>query len=113
MRWCWLIVGISGCGRVNTAASGRTVARSAPWGDTDMIVEWLEILAGVLGAIGVIAAFVLGYRAPRATESEFKIRIQPRPVAPETYSASLIATHPADQPIVLRARAVRNPARGS
>src|SRR3546814_9706569 len=77
-----------------------------------MIVEWLEILAGVLGAIGVIAAFVLGYRAPRATEPEFKLRIQPRPVAPETYSASLIATNPGDQPIVLRALVVQNPARG-
>ncbi|MFN4089410.1 MAG: hypothetical protein ACK4QW_10270, partial [Alphaproteobacteria bacterium] len=77
-----------------------------------MIVEWLEILAGVVGAIGVIAAFVLGYRAPRTTEPQFKLRIQGRPVADNTYPASLIATNPGDQPIILRALVVQNPDRG-
>lgn len=77
-----------------------------------MIVEWLEILAGVVGAIGVIAAFVLGYRAPRATEPQFTLRIQQRPVADNTYPASLIANNPGDQPIILRALVVQNPDRG-
>lgn len=78
-----------------------------------MIVEWLEILAGVVGAIGVIAAFVLGYRAPRATEPVFTLKIQPRAVADNTYSASLVASNPGDQPIILRALVVQNPDRGT
>lgn len=77
-----------------------------------MIVEWLEIAAGLVGVVGVVAAFVLGYRAPRATDPVFKLRVQPQPVAPDVYSASLIATNPGDQPVVLRALVVQNPGRG-
>lgn len=77
------------------------------------MVEWLEIIAGVIGAIGVICAFVLGYRAPRNTEPVFEIRFEadPNPEA-AAVQAALIAHNPSDRPILLRSLVIQNPNRG-
>lgn len=76
------------------------------------MLEWLEIAVGVIGAIGVICAFVLGYRAPRPTEPIFELRFLEPTDDSGTLSAALIATNPGDRPILLRSMVIQDPGRG-
>ena len=76
------------------------------------MVEWLEIAAGVIGAIGVICAFVLGYRAPRNTEPVFELRFDDSVDDSGAFRAALLATNPSDRPILLRSLVIQNPNRG-
>ena len=76
------------------------------------MLEWLQIAVGVIGAIGVICAFVMGYRAPRPTEPIFELRFTDPPDENGTLSAALIATNPGDRPILLRSLVIQDPGRG-
>ena len=76
------------------------------------MLEWLEIIAGVIGAIGVICAFVLGYRAPRNTEPVFQLRFDDLMDDTGAIRSALIATNPSDRPILLRSLVIQNPNRG-
>lgn len=76
------------------------------------MLEWLEIIAGVIGAIAVICAFVLGYRAPRNTEPEFELRFADEPADSGAMRAALLAHNPSDRPILLRSLVIQNPDRG-
>ena len=76
------------------------------------MLEWLEIAVGVIGAIGVICALVLGYRAPRNSEPVFELRFDDGPDEAGALRAALLATNPSDRPILLRSLVIQNPQRG-
>src|SRR5690606_4646638 len=76
------------------------------------MIEWLEILAAVVGAVGVLCALVLGYRAPRNAEPWFEIQFEDEVMETDTLRAALLAQNPSDRPVLLRSLVIQNHERG-
>lgn len=73
---------------------------------------WIEIFAAIVGVVGVVLAFVLGYRAPRAEEPEFDISIDEGASGPDGATAVLTVHNPGGHPLHLRSLVLQDPGRG-
>lgn len=73
---------------------------------------WIEILAAIVGVIGVVLAFVLGYRAPHAEEPEFEIAVDEGASGRDGATAVLTVHNPGGHPLHLRSLVLQSPGRG-
>lgn len=73
---------------------------------------WIEILAAIVGIVGVVLAFVLGYRAPHAEEPEFEITVDEGASGADGATAVLTVHNPGGHPLHLRSLVLQNPGRG-
>lgn len=73
---------------------------------------WIEILAAIVGVVGVMLALVLGYRAPHAEEPEFELNLDEGSSDADGTTIVLTVHNPGEHPLHLRSLVLQNPGRG-
>ena len=107
MRWC-----VDPAGAHDVIGQSCTAPALAGVVGEKQMLQWLEIIVGLIGAIGVVCAFVLGYRAPRNSEPTFELSFDDGPDEGGIARCALVASNPSDRPILLRSLVIQNPNRG-
>ena len=74
-----------------------------------MILDILQILAGVAGFIGIVLAVSIGYRSSQSAVPSVTLKLGAFDASTGAHVASVMVNNPGRQPIVLRALAIQRP----
>jgi len=74
-----------------------------------MFLTWIEWLGALAGALGIVLAFVLGFRSSQSSQPKFDLLFGDVDPTVGGFPGSLIVRNPGRQPIIVRSMIVERP----